>query len=145
MWMLFLSNFINFCSASKLLCSFLCFFKFFNLFLSSNFMKHRRNIHRSVWKLLAFWWDSKWHYHGKRGTKIMGWGDVCYIFCTLVTMATAGILNFFNTQKLSQYKVDIPTKCHEVWWKESKQMATVAMITKVQTFLKSLQTSKFVQ
>jgi hypothetical protein len=36
------------------------------------------------------------------------------IFCTLVTMATAGILNFFNTQKLSQYKVDIPTKCHEV-------------------------------
>jgi hypothetical protein len=31
-------------------------------------------------------------------------------------MATAGILNFFNTQKLSQYKVDIPTKCHEVWW-----------------------------
>jgi hypothetical protein len=25
----------------------------FFLFLSSNFMKHRRNIHRSVWKLLA--------------------------------------------------------------------------------------------
>jgi hypothetical protein len=23
------------------------------VFLSSNFMKHRRNIHRSVWKLLA--------------------------------------------------------------------------------------------
>ena len=27
-------------------------FNFF-LFLLSNFMKHRRNIHRSVWKLLA--------------------------------------------------------------------------------------------
>jgi hypothetical protein len=33
------------------------------------------------------------------------------IFCTLVTMATAAILNFFNPpQKLSQTTVDIPTK-----------------------------------
>jgi hypothetical protein len=42
------------------------------------------------------------------------------IFCTLVTMATATILNFFNPQKLPHTTVDIPTKFHEVWWKESK-------------------------
>ena len=60
------------------------------------------------------------------------------IFCTLVTMATAAILNFFNPpppQKLPHTTVDIPTKFHEVWWKESKiilnppffvSMATVA-------------------
>jgi hypothetical protein len=45
---------------------------------SSNFMKHRRNIHCSVWKLLACWYNSKWRYYGNRGTKIMGWGDVRY-------------------------------------------------------------------
>ena len=36
------------------------------------------------------------------------------IICTLVTMVTAAILNFFNPQKLSQNMVDIRTKCHEV-------------------------------
>jgi hypothetical protein len=36
------------------------------------------------------------------------------IFCTLVTMATAAILNFSTTQKLPQSAVDIPTKFHEV-------------------------------
>ena len=36
------------------------------------------------------------------------------IFCTLVTMATAAILNFFNPQKLPHTTVDIPTKFHEV-------------------------------
>ena len=41
------------------------------------------------------------------------------IFCTLVTMATAAILNFFNPQKLPHTTVDIPTKFHEVWRKES--------------------------
>jgi hypothetical protein len=35
------------------------------------------------------------------------------IFCTLVTMATATILNFFNPQKLPHTTVDIPTKFHE--------------------------------
>jgi hypothetical protein len=39
-------------------------------------MKYRRNIHRSMWKLFACWENSKWHYHGNQGTKIMGWGDV---------------------------------------------------------------------
>jgi hypothetical protein len=33
---------------------------------------------------------------------------------TLVTMATAAILNFFNPQKLPHTTVDIPTKLHEV-------------------------------
>jgi hypothetical protein len=36
------------------------------------------------------------------------------IFCTLVTMTTAAILNFSTTQKLPQSAVDIPTKFHEV-------------------------------
>jgi hypothetical protein len=36
------------------------------------------------------------------------------IFCTLVTMATAAILNFFNPQKLPHTTVDTPTKFHEV-------------------------------
>jgi hypothetical protein len=93
---------------------------------------------------------SKWRYHGNRGTKIMGWGDVRYcfamailvikspkqrtdcnflayliqldvdvtgnitaklcevgsefnIFCTLVTMATATILNLFNSPKAATH------------------------------------------
>jgi hypothetical protein len=36
------------------------------------------------------------------------------IFCSLVIMATAAILNFFNPQKLPHTTVDIPTKFHEV-------------------------------
>jgi hypothetical protein len=37
------------------------------------------------------------------------------IFCTLVTMATAAILNFVQPpQKLPHTTVDIPTKFHEV-------------------------------
>ena len=34
--------------------------------------------------------------------------------CTLVTMATAAILNFFQPQKLPHTTVVIPTKLHEV-------------------------------
>ena len=41
------------------------------------------------------------------------------LFCTLVTMATAAILNLFNPQKLPHTTVDIPTKFYEVWWKDS--------------------------
>ena len=41
------------------------------------------------------------------------WGEF-KIFCTLVTMATATILNLFNNQKLPHTTVDIPTKFHEV-------------------------------
>ena len=36
------------------------------------------------------------------------------IFCTLVTMETAAILNFCQPQKLPHTTVDIPTKFHEV-------------------------------
>jgi hypothetical protein len=36
-----------------------------------------------------------------------------YIFCTLVTMATSSILNFFNPSKAATHYVDIPTKFHE--------------------------------
>ena len=36
------------------------------------------------------------------------------IFCTLVTMATAAILNFVKPQKLPHTTMDIPTKFHEV-------------------------------
>ena len=36
------------------------------------------------------------------------------IFCTLVIMAMAAILNFFNSQKLPHTTVDISTKFHEV-------------------------------
>jgi hypothetical protein len=36
------------------------------------------------------------------------------IFCTLVTMATAAILIFFDLQKLPHTTVDIPIKFHEV-------------------------------
>ena len=42
------------------------------------------------------------------------------IFYTLVTMAMGTILNLLNPQKLSHTTVDIPTKFHEFWWKESK-------------------------
>jgi hypothetical protein len=36
------------------------------------------------------------------------------IFCSLVTMTTAAILNLFNLQKFPHTTVDIPTKFHEV-------------------------------
>ena len=36
------------------------------------------------------------------------------IFCTLVTMATAAMLNFFQPQELPLTTVDILTKFHEV-------------------------------
>ena len=62
-------------------------------FLSSNFMKHYRNIHRSVWKLLACWYNSKWHYRGNRGTKIMGWGDVRYCFAMAILVTSSWLLS----------------------------------------------------
>ena len=63
-------------------------------FLSLNFMKHHRNIHSSVLQLLACWWNSKWHYHGNRGTKIMGWGDVRYCFAMAILVIII-LLSFF--------------------------------------------------
>jgi hypothetical protein len=52
---------------------------------------------------------------GNITTKICEVWSEFNIFCTLVTMATAPILNFFSTpQKLLQTTLDIPTKFHEV-------------------------------
>jgi hypothetical protein len=66
---------------------------FFFLFLSSNFMKHRRNVHRSVWKLLACWENSKWRYHGNRGTKVMVWGEVRYFFAMAILVTSPRLLS----------------------------------------------------
>jgi hypothetical protein len=41
------------------------------------------------------------------------WSEFKNVY-TLITIATAAILNFFNPQKLSHTTVDIPTKFHEV-------------------------------
>jgi hypothetical protein len=60
-------------------------------FLSSNFMKLCRNIHRSVWQLLE------------------GWKKFKMAFWILSTR-----------QKLPHTTVNIPTMFHEVWWKKSK-------------------------
>ena len=72
---------------------------------------------------------------GNITAKLCEVGSEFNIFCTLVTMTMATILNLFNPQQLPHTTVDIPTKFHEVWWKESKiilnppffvSMATVA-------------------
>jgi hypothetical protein len=47
---------------------------------------------------------------GNITAKICEAWSVFNIFCTLVTMAMAAILNFFNPQKLTHTTVDIPTK-----------------------------------
>jgi hypothetical protein len=45
---------------------------------------------------------------GNITAKIVGVWSEFNIFCTLVTMATAAILNFCNPQKLPHTTVDIP-------------------------------------
>ena len=61
------------------------------------------------------------------------------IFCTLVTMATTAILNLYNPQQLPHTTVDIPTKFHEIWWKESK------IILNPPFFVSMATAAKFVQ
>jgi hypothetical protein len=106
-----------------------------------------RNIHRSMWQLLgvekfgfqvdydvANWYSSLVGRHSKPTMNINSQHhnllgiqispkseDFCIWrpFCTLVTMATVAILIFSTHQKLPHTVVDIPTKFHEVWWKES--------------------------
>ena len=51
---------------------------------------------------------------GNIPAKLREVGSEFNIFCTLVTMATAAILNLFNPKKLPHTTVDIPTKFHEV-------------------------------
>jgi hypothetical protein len=48
-------------------------------------------------------------------------------------------LNFFNPQKLPHTTVDIPTKIHEVSWKESK------IILNAPSFVSMATAAKFVQ
>jgi hypothetical protein len=54
------------------------------------------------------------HVTGNITAKLCEVGSKFNIFCTLVTMATAAILNFLNPPKLPHTTVDIPTKFHEV-------------------------------
>ena len=52
---------------------------------------------------------------GNITAKLCEVGSEFNIFCTLVTMATAAILNLFTPpQQLPHTTVDIPTKFHEV-------------------------------
>jgi hypothetical protein len=51
---------------------------------------------------------------GNNTAKICEVSSEFNIFCTLVIMAMAAILNFFNPQKLPHTTVDISTKFHEV-------------------------------
>jgi hypothetical protein len=54
-------------------------------------------------------------------------------------MATAAILNFFNPLKLPHTTVDIPTKIHEVWWKESKFFLNPPFFVSMTTVAKFVQ------
>jgi hypothetical protein len=54
-------------------------------------------------------------------------------------MATAAILNLFSLQKLPHTTVDIPTKFHKDWWKESK------IILNPPFFVPMANAAKFVQ
>jgi hypothetical protein len=51
---------------------------------------------------------------GNITAKLCKVGSEFNIFCTLVTMTMATILNLFNPQQLPHTTVDIPTKFHEV-------------------------------
>ena len=54
-------------------------------------------------------------------------------------MATAATLNLFNPQQLPHTTVDIPTKFHDVWWKESKTIFNPPF------FISMVAVAKFVQ
>ena len=83
------------------------------------------HIRQNFWKVSS---NSEYHskptmkvnsqHHNLLGNQISPKSEDFYIwwpFYTLVTMAIATILNFFNPQKkLPHTTVDIPTNCHEV-------------------------------
>jgi hypothetical protein len=71
-----------------------------------------------------------------KGSAVWSEFNIC---CTLVTMATAAIWIFSTYQKLPHTTADIPTKYHEVWWKESK------MFFKPSFFVSMATAAKFVQ
>ena len=86
---------------------------------------------RPNWRIFVFWWPF-WIQNGRHSKPTMNINlqhhnllgnqispkseDFCiwWPFCTLVSMATAIILNFSTTQKLPHTTLDIPTKFHEV-------------------------------
>jgi hypothetical protein len=70
--------------------------------------------HLPIAILLAYLIQLEVDVTGNITAKLCEVGSEFNIFCTLVTMATAAILNFFNPQKLPHTTVDIPTKFHEV-------------------------------
>ena len=106
----------------------------FKILLDINFYWNRRPL--TIWRPpmdINFWIQNGHHskptmdinsqHHNLLGNQISPKSeDFCIWrpFCTLVTMATAAILNLSTPQKLPHTTVDIPTKFHEVWWKESK-------------------------
>ena len=61
------------------------------------------------------------------------------MFSTLVNMATATIYKLFNPQKLPHTTVHIPTKFHEVWWKESKHFLNPPFFVSIATAAKFVQ------
>jgi hypothetical protein len=54
-------------------------------------------------------------------------------------MAKAAILIFFNPQELPHTTVDIPTKFHQVWWKESKFVLNPPFFVSIATAVKFIQ------
>jgi hypothetical protein len=54
-------------------------------------------------------------------------------------MATAAILIFSTLQKLPHPTVDIPTKFHEVWWKESNFFLNPTFFISIATAAKFIQ------
>jgi hypothetical protein len=86
------------------------FYDFFNFYIGSHFEM------AVIWKILRIksttLSDDLILCQGSKGSSV--WSKF-NIVCTLVTMATTAILNFFSTpQKLPHTMVDIPTKFHEV-------------------------------
>jgi hypothetical protein len=69
--------------------------------------------HLPIAILLAYLIQLEVDVTGNITAKLCEVGSEFNIFCTLVTMATAAILNVFNPQKLPHTTVDIPTKFHE--------------------------------
>jgi hypothetical protein len=79
-------------------------------------MKYRRNIHRSVWKLLACWENSKWHYHGNQGTKIMEWGDIRYCFAMAILVILPHIfVRHFSRRCLDQTLWNLVGISYAMW------------------------------
>ena len=99
-------------------------------------------------RIFVFWWPF-WILNGRHRKPTMNinsqhhnllGNQISRPICTLVTMVTAAILNFFNTpQKLPHTTVDIPTKFHEVWWKESNFFLNLPFFVSMENAAKFVQ------